>query len=201
MTETKQVADVDILKSLAEQKAKLPTLVIDGQTVAGDAVVAALVRASSISKISFISMLRWLSYSVGITLFLTVVFKWFGLVVATHAGPRELVAELLIRGDLLLISAGFAAEAIGNLLAASAASSTPKWMVGFTCILGLMASMILVSCCALVPSESLPSNLQQALLNNGTATQLKHIISLLSPIVFGITMLGVVISKFVVGEV
>src|SRR5580704_3914991 len=159
MTETKQVADVDILKSLAEQKAKLPTLVIDGQTVAGDAVVAA------------------------------------------HAGPRELVAELLIRGDLLLISAGFAAEAIGNLLAASAASSTPKWMVGFTCILGLMASMILVSCCALVPSESLPSNLQQALLNNGTATQLKHIISLLSPIVFGITMLGVVISKFVVGEV
>lgn len=201
MTETNHVPDVDILKSLAEQKSKLPRLLINGQNVEEDAIAAALLRASAISNISFISMLRWLFYSVGITLFLTVVFKWFGLVVATHAGPRELLAELLIRGDLLLISAGFAAEAIGNLLATSAASSTPKWMVGFTCILGLMASMILVSCCALLPSESLPSDLQQALVNNGTATQLKHIISLLSPIVFGITMLGVVISKFVVGEV
>jgi hypothetical protein len=201
MTEAKQVTDIDVLRSLAEQKAKLPTLVIDGHNVDGNAIAETLLRASVTSKISWTSMLRWVAYSVGVTLFLTVIFKWFGLFLAHHFQANDLKVELLLRGDLLLISAGFAAEAIGSLLAASEGSSTPKWMIGFWCMICLMVSMLLVSCCTLLPNESVASAWQLDLVRDGTIDQLKHIIFLFSPIVFGVTMLGVVISKFVVGEV
>jgi hypothetical protein len=211
MAENTKITVTDILKSLALQTGSLPPLTIDGQKVESGTIASALRHAADqheqpASSVSLASIVRWLLYSVGVTLFLTVVFKVLGMVLASHWSRQDLLHELLLRGDLLLISAGFAAEAIGDLFATTAKSSTPKWTVGFACVIGLMSSMLLITCCAFLPNDlSAVSTVgqlasQATVAQLGTISLLEDIIRWGSPPVFAVTMLAVLVSKFVVGE-
>jgi hypothetical protein len=210
MAENPNTTVTAILERLAQQKGNLPALSIDGQTVESETIAAALKLAADRMKTPVTttrqllgSIFRWLLYSVGLTLFLTVVFKALGMVFAkeyaqlAHLSVEQdvnrhtVVRELLLRGDLLLIAVGFAAEAIGDLLASRSRTLEPRWAVGFSCLVGLISSMLLVACSAALPSTAKPVE---------AFATIENIVFYGSPAVFGITMLAVFISKFIVGD-
>jgi hypothetical protein len=203
MTKMNKLPVREVLESLAKQEADLPPVSVDGKQVDPPQVADALRDAVLHLKPSAASLFRWLFYSAGFALLLLCCAKVMGLLAATKLTAGEFRHEMLFHGDLLLISAAFACETIGNLIVASPGKQSLKSAIGFFCVLALMISIVIIACCASLPPEPMSKKQQEAIRDPDSADSIATTTAIIRystiPVFLG-TLLAVSLTKLKKGE-
>lgn len=200
--EVTNVSVSDILSGLARQS-NLPSLTLDGKPLNPDLISAVLMQSATLvdrpvrkKRAISLSLITWLLFSVAFTLFLAVLIDALSLM-RLDLSLSGLFSELLLRGDLALIGAGFAAEALGDILRSQTLEPSQRVTIAFCCALLLVVSILVCAECQYVsvfPELDLIGQLRDRLPKN--LDWRRHYIPPTSGIVFLFTMAAVFSAKY-----
>jgi hypothetical protein len=185
-----------ILKELATKSANLPAITIQGTAVAPKDVAKALQQAEERMRPNWLSIPIWLLFSVALSLVVLASADIVGLAVR-HLAPQTFLHEILFHGDILLISAAFACEAVGSLLDAAMFQRPVRLLMGAFYLALLFVSFAVMACCYSLPSEPLAGQPKSTedIVRATQITQTEDFVRICSVPLFLITILSVSVTK------
>lgn len=185
-----------ILGELATQSANLPAITIRGTAVASNDVTSALRHAEERMRGNWLSIPIWLAFSVALSLVVLATADIVGLAVR-HLSPQTFLHEIIFHGDILLISAAFACEAIGTLLDEGMFQKPVRLLMGAFFLALILVSFAVMACCYSLPTEPLPIHpaSTEDIVRAEQVSETKSFVNGCSLPLFVITILAVSVTK------